>query len=180
MLRYAAATGFGESLDGRPAIWCFDRFGQTLTRLPDGRFIEIGGEHEDFYDPDFCIYNDVVLHHGDGTFDIFGYPEAVFPPTDFHTATLLGGWIYIIGRLGYTHGRVAGLTAVYRLNVESLMIEEVTCRGAMPGWIYKHKARLVCGSQVEVAGGEIFENGDCRPNNKVYRLDVVTRRWEEC
>ena len=38
-------------------VWCFSRFGATYTKLPDGRVICIGGEHEDGYDPDFCIYN---------------------------------------------------------------------------------------------------------------------------
>ena len=42
-------------------VWCFSRFGTSLTELPDGRFVQIGGEHEDFYDPDFCIYNDVTV-----------------------------------------------------------------------------------------------------------------------
>lgn len=38
-------------------VWCFSRFGATYTKLPDGRVVCIGGEHEDGYDPDFCIYN---------------------------------------------------------------------------------------------------------------------------
>src|SRR4051794_32167387 len=38
-------------------IWTFDRMGQTRTELPDGRLVCVGGEHEDYYDPDFCIYN---------------------------------------------------------------------------------------------------------------------------
>ena len=38
-------------------VWCFIRNGSTLTKLPDGRIVCIGGEHEDHYDPDFCIYN---------------------------------------------------------------------------------------------------------------------------
>lgn len=42
---------------GHP-VWCFNRFGATRTKLPDGRTVCIGGEHEDFYDPDFYIYND--------------------------------------------------------------------------------------------------------------------------
>src|SRR5262245_54182637 len=42
-------------------IWTFDRMGQTRTELPDGRVVCIDGEHEDHYDPDFCIYNDVVV-----------------------------------------------------------------------------------------------------------------------
>ena len=27
-------------------VWCFERFGRTTTKLPDGRLILIGGEHE--------------------------------------------------------------------------------------------------------------------------------------
>ena len=42
-------------------MWNADRFGQSLTALPDGRFVQIGGEHEDGYDPDFFIYNDVIV-----------------------------------------------------------------------------------------------------------------------
>jgi hypothetical protein len=38
-------------------VWCFSRFGRTVTTLPDGRYVYIGGEHEDSYDPDFAIYN---------------------------------------------------------------------------------------------------------------------------
>ena len=38
-------------------VWSFRRWGATRTKVPDGRVICIGGEHEDFYDPDFCIYN---------------------------------------------------------------------------------------------------------------------------
>jgi hypothetical protein len=33
--------------------WCFRRFGQSKTRLSDGRLVLIAGEHEDHYDPDF-------------------------------------------------------------------------------------------------------------------------------
>jgi ankyrin repeat protein len=86
-------------------VWCAQRFGQSLTLLPDGRATQIGGEHEDSYDPDFCIYNDVFVHERNGTVAIYGYPESVFPPTDFHTATLLDDYIYFIGSLGYAGTR---------------------------------------------------------------------------
>ena len=39
-----------SSFDAGP-MWCFDRFGKSETRLPDGRVVHIGGEHEDSYDP---------------------------------------------------------------------------------------------------------------------------------
>jgi hypothetical protein len=29
------------------AVWCAQRFGQSLSFLPDGRVIQIAGEHED-------------------------------------------------------------------------------------------------------------------------------------
>jgi ankyrin repeat protein len=82
-------------------IWCAQRFGQSLTSLPDGRIIQIAGESEDFYNEDFCIFNDVFVHQPDGTIQIFGYPREVFPPTDFHSATLIGKHIYVIGSLSY-------------------------------------------------------------------------------
>jgi hypothetical protein len=42
-------------------VFCFRRFGRTETKLPNGRIVYIGGEHEDIYDPDLNIYNDVVV-----------------------------------------------------------------------------------------------------------------------
>src|SRR5262249_22684232 len=88
---YQVNKRFGyERERGTEPTWCFDRFGQTTTKLDDGRTIYIGGEHEDYYDPDFYIYNDVVVVAPDGTVAIYGYPRVVFPPTDFHSATLDG------------------------------------------------------------------------------------------
>jgi hypothetical protein len=70
--------------------WSAERFGQTMTFLPDGRIVQVAGEHEDAYDPDFCIYNDVFVHELDGSITIYGYPNSLFPPTDFHSATRVG------------------------------------------------------------------------------------------
>ena len=64
---WAAKQHFGDTKRLDEPVWCFQRFGKSINELPDGRIIEIGGEHEDHYDPDFCIYNDVGVHHGDGT-----------------------------------------------------------------------------------------------------------------
>jgi ankyrin repeat protein len=163
------------------AVWCFRRFGQSITELPDGRLIEIAGEHEDHYDPDFCIYNDVVVHHGDGTFDIYGYPEDVFQPTDFHTATLVGEHIYIIGSLGYYGARQPGYTPVYRLDTRRFTMERMATSGAMPGWIYDHKAMLEHG-RLRVQGGKVVVKGEKEQhlaNGKVYLLDLATLVWSE-
>lgn len=142
-------------------VWCYKRFGKSITELPDGRFIEIGGEHEDSYDPDFCIYNDVFVHEGEGRFHIFGFPEDLFPPTDFHSATLVGRFIIVIGCLGYPDQRVVGFTPVYRLNIDTFSIERVETTGENPGWIWDHKAVLV-GNEIHVSGGQLWTAEDAR------------------
>lgn len=177
---YGGASKFeSRDFDGGP-VWCFNRFGQSLTRLPDGRYVEIAGEHEDHYDPDFCIYNDVVVHHGDGTFDIFGYPEADFPTTDFHSATWVAPNIYIIGNLGYPHQRRAGETPVYRLHCETWKIDQVPTSGEKPGWIHSHKAQLIDGNRIRISGGKIdnsAENG-LLDNTQNYILNLASKIWE--
>jgi hypothetical protein len=54
----ANALFSGDSMTSEAPVWCFDRFGQSCTPLPDGRTVWIAGEHEDYYHPDFFIYND--------------------------------------------------------------------------------------------------------------------------
>lgn len=170
----------GESLFGaRGPIWCNQRFGASLTPLPDGRYIQIGGEHEDYYDPDFCIYNDVIVFEGNGEFQIFGYPQDVFPPTDFHSATLVGEYIYVIGSLGYVEQRSFGTTPVYRLNISSLVMEEMTTDGASPGWIHKHLAKyLPDRNAIQVTGGELLvDDSASTPNRGRSYLDLATLTW---
>ena len=116
---YQAANRFGaDTFDRARPIWCANRIGQSLTLLQDGRVVQVAGEHEDGYDPDFCIYNDVIVHHPDGRLEIIGYPESLFPPTDFHTATLVGDRIIVIGSLGYQGSRVYGTTPVFALSID--------------------------------------------------------------
>jgi len=164
--------------------WTYDRFGMSLTPLQDGRFIQIGGEHEDSYDPDFCIYNDVFIHDGKGGLEILGYPEDVFPPTDFHSATLVGKWIYIIGNLGYNAASELhkGMTPVYRFHITTGVIERVKTRGDDPGWIYSHRAVLEDG-QIRISGGKIYREqpgrkGRSEKHKDSYWFDPVTGIWE--
>ena len=89
-------------------IWNFERMGSTRTPHPDGRMICIGGEHEDYYNPDFCIYNDDDVLDLDGSIEIYRYPKDHFPPTDFHTAILLGERVIIIGQLGIWGNAIRG------------------------------------------------------------------------
>jgi hypothetical protein len=162
-------------------IWSYQRFGRSITRLPDGRFIEIAGEHEDFYDLNFCIYNDVIVHDGRGQCEIYAYPRDVFPPTDFHTATRVGDFIYLIGNLGYPPDRKPGFTPVYRLNIHSFAIEPVETTGDMPGWIHRHEARLDGRTNIRISAGQcaVWDNGkvDFVDNPNVFELDLATLKW---
>ena len=135
--------------------WSADRFGQSITWLDDGRCIEIAGEHEDSYDPDFYIYNDVFVHEPGKLPQIYLYPREVFPPTDFHSATLIGDWIYIIGSLGYPEDRANNVCPVYRLNINTFCIEPVSTTGKDPGRMCMHRAILREKRYIEISDGKL-------------------------
>ena len=171
----------GPSSFNAGPMWCFERFGKSETPLPDGRVVDIGGEHEDHYDPDFCIYNDVVVIGADGEIAIHGYPLDAFPPTDFHSATLVDGAIIIIGRLGYPDQRIPGTTPVYRLALDSMHIARMDTQGEAPGWIYRHSASLLDdGRSIVVRGGECFIGNEraARENIDTWSLDALTGQWQ--
>jgi hypothetical protein len=161
-------------------MWCFDRFGYSKTRLADGRTIYIGGEHEDFYDPDFCIFNDVTVIDQAGSISIFGYPEADFPPIDFHSSTLVGDAIFILGCLGHQATRNVGHTPVYKLSLDTYRIDAISTTGECPGWLSRHKARLgKDGSTIIVRGGEIWLGSDqpMTPNIDLWSFDTRAASW---
>jgi len=186
----SGATGWGPRTKfgrtgleyGKP-VWCANRFGQTLTLLPDGQSVQIGGEHEDHYDPDFCIYNDVFVHKPDGSLAILGYPRSVFPPTDFHTATLMGESIIIIGCLGYGEDRHYGHTPVYRLHLHTWRIEAVASSGPSPGWIYKHRAQAISEHEIRIWGGTVVTSdgrSDSHGENpQSFIFDQREGRWRK-
>lgn len=164
-----------------PPIWCADRFGQSLTFLPDGRMVQIAGEHEDHYDPDFCIYNDVFVHHADGRISVHGYPESDFPPTDFHSATLVGKFIYIIGNLGYPEHRKPNTTPVYRLDTTDMTITRIATSGQTPSWLHGHHAVLISADEIEVSGGTVIDSEGKEwaylPNPHRYVLSLQSMTW---
>ena len=177
---YVGAQLSGGTRDDCP-VWCAQRFGQSLTLLRDGRAIQIAGEHEDHYDPDFYIYNDVFVHHPDGRIDIFCYPKEVFPPTDFHTATLMGDAIYIIGSLGYPGSRRFGETPVYCLDTDTLQISRIETSDDQPGWISKHRAVLMGSHEIRVWGGKIGrvtnDKETYEDNHQSWVLDTSLLQW---
>jgi hypothetical protein len=127
-------------------IWTWERFGQSQTHLPDGRKIYIGGEHEDWYDPFFVIFNDVVVFDpATESYDLYRYPKSVFPHTDSHSASYIesDASIWIIGNLGYSHVRGTE-TPVYKLDTKTFAIHKVDgIVGETPGWISSHQANVV-------------------------------------
>jgi hypothetical protein len=171
-----------SAMDAGPG-WCFDRFGQSSTRLADGSIVFIAGEHEDFYDPDFYIYNDVVVQRPTGRVDVFGYPRDVFPPTDFHSATPVGNRIVIIGNLGYPEQRKPATTPVFVLELGTFAISEVATQGTPPAWIHSHEACLSeDGASIIVQRG-LLDRG--KPNESfvenldAWRLDLMNWNWEQ-
>jgi ankyrin repeat protein len=193
MIRAGISAARAADLHGRPIyrfrtkeapIWCAERFGQSFTLLPDGRMVQIGGEHEDEYSQDFCIYNDVFVHEPDGTMHIFGYPESVFPPTDFHTATLVGEHIYVVGSTGYSGARQYGVTPVHCLDTKSFRIDRVQTQGEAPGWIACHRAVHTVANEIRISGGNILThdgNKETRTSNEgAFVLDTERLVWRTC
>jgi hypothetical protein len=161
--------------------WCFTRFGRSTTELPDGRKVLIAGEHEDSYDSDFYIYNDVVVVHPDGAIDIFGYAPEVFPPTDFHSATRVGDRIVVIGNLGYPDDRKPGVTQVAVLDLQTFAFALVETVGAGPGWLHKHSGLSADGVSILVRGGKIDPGPEGKrllENIDDWRLHLDGWRWE--
>lgn len=171
----------GKASFPKAARWCCNRFGQTATLLPDGREIWIGGEHEDHYDPDFFIYNDVIIHEPDGQIKIIGFPADYFPPTDFHSATLLpdGNSILLIGGLSYPDSRKYGTTPLRIYDVAANTFTEIEASGESPGWICCHQATLSDdGKRIHIRRGKISSlEHDYLDNIDDWELDLENRVW---
>jgi len=158
------------------AVWTAARFGQSTTRLPDGRWVQIAGEHEDHYDRDFVIFSDVVLHTPGALPRIFFYPASVFPPTDFHTATLIGNVIWIIGGLGYSHNRKSGVTPRYRLEMDDFSSQPGDTTGAIPGWSQHHSASETEPGKITRSGGNVH-GGKTPDKHTRFTLDTTSLTW---
>ncbi|MDD5271671.1 MAG: hypothetical protein PHU14_03015 [Methylovulum sp.] len=169
----------GPSAFAEGPAWCFDRFGQTSTELPDGRVIFIAGEHEDFYDPDFYIYNDVIVINPDDSIEFYGYPKDIFPPTDFHTATQVDNKIVIIGSLGYPD-ECQKNTQIYLMDTDTYSIRNITASGKSPGWIHSHSAELSSDRKSITLKKGLLDVGNQRPlieNIDDWQLNLDDWNW---
>ena len=170
-----------SSYDGNP-LWESQRFGQSITTLPDGREILIAGEHEDYYDPDFFIYNDIIIRHPDGRIDFLAYPVDIFPPTDFHSATLIGEKIIVVGNLGYPDDRKPGTIQILIVDTNTWKISIQSSAGDSPGWIHEHEATLSQDqNSITISGGSIVPEDLEKPiieNIDDWQLQLEDWRWE--
>lgn len=173
------------SYSPRDPAWCNSRFGQTTTCLSDGRMVLIGGEHDDWYDSEFKIYNDVIVIDPEGNTRVYGYPEDVFPPTDFHAAVAFENGIYIIGSLGYTRHRLSTWCPVFRLDLASYAIEEVKTYGDDPGRIHRFTIQEVSPGIFEIWGGQVIQrmipyklnDWTVVPMEVKFQLDLHSKTW---
>lgn len=168
-----------SSCGGNPA-WSAERFGQSTTNLLDGRTLKVAGEHEDHYDPDFFIYNDVIEISPDRTIRILGFPTQHFPPTDFHSATLWDGKLLLIGNLGYPDQRIEGETQILVLDPETWEIRRQPSSGDGPGWIHGHQATLEEDGSIRLNGGKVWKSGGAGlvENFDEWRLNPNGWTWE--
>lgn len=164
-------------------IWCFARMGYARVVLNDHTMIFIGGEHEDCYDPDFAIYNDVVVRRWDGSIEIYGYPPGDFMPTDFHTAThdQDEDLIYIVGCRGYAANRIVGETPVHVLELGSMVIRRLEVKGVEPSWLNSHQAIYWHDEKsILVWGGEVMPDQDrFVANRQMWAFSLVSRTWRK-
>ncbi len=118
------------------------------------------------------------MHDGVGGVQIFAYPEEVFPPTDFHTATLLEGRIILIGSLGYQQNRRIGETQVLQLDLSDFAISPIATSGKPPGWISRHRAKLD-GDRIVVSGGMIQTAQGYEDFGGKFALYLDDMRWDD-
>jgi hypothetical protein len=106
------------------------------------------------------------------------YSHETFPPTDFHTATLVGDEIIIIGCLGYMKDRQRESTPVYILDCNSMKIRLRRTYGEGPGWINHHTTKFLPEENaLQIEGGKNFDYAE---QFDIWRLDLGTFFWENC
>jgi hypothetical protein len=170
-----------RSSDSLELTWCMDRYYRTLTHLPDGVLIFIGGWNDDPGCPTCTDYNDVVVIAPSGEVSIYGYPEDCFPPIQNHSATLVARKIVIIGKQIYSHDRNANSQFVYLLDVDTFVIQRIETHGEIPPALFDPSTELAPdGKVIRVTDGEIDRGYDLSNIENIddWSLDVSTWQWK--
>lgn len=116
----------------------------------------------------------------DGSVKIYGYPVDVFPPTDFHSASLCGDEILILGGLRHPDERDHNDTFVFRLQLSEFSIQRVETHGTSPHWLYDHAAELdSTGRKLVCSGGRVTHKptGRTLENLVTWEFDLSTNTW---
>ena len=145
--------------------WEINRHGMSCTILEDST-IYIGGEHEDYYDPNFHIYNEVIVITKSNNINIYSYPKNIFPPTDFHCAIPINNFIWILGSIGYPRYRKKNIQ-VCRLHIPSMEMELIINNNNSPPWI-----NFDCDNNCELC-----EDGTSIKVNNTWMLDTINIKW---
>ena len=105
-----------------------------------------------------------------------------FPPTDDHTASLVGDHLFIIGRQGYPKVRRYGTTPVFALDLSNYRVSEIQTQGEVPGWIYKHQAEVDAQGVITIRGGKVIRRRNGREqgflNVEEYALNPSSGSWQ--
>jgi len=155
-------------------FWNVWRYGMSSTILDD-KTIYIAGEHEDYYDPNFHIYNDVIVIDNNDNVTVYTYPKDIFPPTDFHKAIHIDNYIWIIGNLSKTSCYIQ----VCRLHLDDMKMESIE---------YKCKTRSSIPPNISFVKDnlnnkcELLENGasiKVTTDNMTWIFNTITYEWDE-
>jgi protein lin-28 len=153
-----------------------ERWGATKTLLADGRKVSVGGQYEDSYDPQFAIFNDVLVEHPGGRSELLTYPLEELPPTDYHAACEAGGWLYLIGNVGYAKYR-KDKVQVLRLDTRSWRAERVSTRGLDLVWSKCTSARLEEGGDAIACDLEQPSSEEDEEEVHSARLILPSHEW---
>lgn len=114
-------------------------------------------------------------------FTLYGYPCEAFPPAAYHTATVIGEFIYIAG------GRAAGSLSIHRLNTTTLAFEEVAFAGTKPVGLLHHATTVLADGNLDIRGGSVAVPSakgsgqwERQSNADVYALDMQTMEMRKC
>ena|GEM_PF-5990773 len=161
--------------DDDSETWTANRDQQSLTELPDGRVVLIGGENEEHFLKS-VVYNDVIVVHPDGEFELYDYPPSIFPCTTPASATVIKDSIYVIavamlGSLEPTE------LSVFRLNLDDYSIDPILTTGDNPGVLFYHRASLIEPNLIKVYDGRYSIGGETVQNDEIFLFDTATNTW---
>ncbi|MFC4996057.1 hypothetical protein [Rubritalea tangerina] len=159
------------------AMLSYERFGMSETKLEDGRTILIAGEHEDYYDPDFFIYNDVIVKDANERFKSSAIPKTSFQPLTFTVplssatvSTSLAPWLH---RQAQEKD-----TPVYYLDLKDYTIHQVNSGQALAGSSsMKRSTNSRPTPSPSIVGKRWIDSGDIIDNFSKWQLKLDTKQW---